>query len=287
MPVSNGSIGEEMNLAKACIDYISYVQESGRLLRWPKTVLPFVAFAAVQCLVLFALAFFLAKPISPVTVPLVERLAGEQALHYPMHFVLLPQTYRILYLLLVISIGFSLFGAAVFNMIDVLTRSQPLPTARPRLVQLVPSMIVIGFAHALVAELTLLGTSYLAEPLGKRVGVYPLLLVRLGLVTFIQALLVYSLAMLRRVGPHPIAAIAASARFALKHFYLTALIVLTVLLVHLPIDFLLGQPDKIVLKFRPELVFALLLVGILVEIATSFFMYSTTTMLATKKEALT
>jgi hypothetical protein len=58
---------------------------------------------------------------------------------------------------------------------------------------------------------------------------------------------------------------------------LTALLVLTVLVIHLPVDFLLQRSDKLVLKFDPSIVVMLLMAGIVVEIVTNYFLFASTT----------
>jgi len=76
---------------------------------------------------------------------------------------------------------------------------------------------------------------------------------------------------------NPLEAVRLSARYGLKHSGLTVMIVLTVLLIHLPVDFLSSRADKVVLKFDPQLVVILLLVGIVFEILTNFFLFASTT----------
>ncbi|KPL19468.1 MAG: hypothetical protein AMJ92_03325 [candidate division Zixibacteria bacterium SM23_81] len=52
--------------------------------------LPFFLFTLLQSVILTALILFFVPPFSQVLVPLMERLYGEPALHYPHNFVVLP-----------------------------------------------------------------------------------------------------------------------------------------------------------------------------------------------------
>ena len=73
--------------------YIKLWDESVRMLRSPSVLAPFIIFAAMQFLVLVCLGLFFVPPLSTVMVPVVERLGGEEALHYPVGVVLLPGVY--------------------------------------------------------------------------------------------------------------------------------------------------------------------------------------------------
>ena len=75
-------------------------------------------------------------------------------------------------------------------------------------------------------------------------------------------------------------ALRAGAREGIARFFPTLLVVLTVTLAHRPIEYMLSQPNNVVLKFKPELVFYLLAAGIVLEVLTSFLLFASTTGLA-------
>ena len=77
-----------------------------------------------------------------------------------------------------------------------------------------------------------------------------------------------------------LAALGAAVREGRQRFLPTLLLVLSVVLAHRPVEYMLSQPDRVVLKFRPELVFYLLVAGIVLEVVTSFVLFASTTGLA-------
>lgn len=96
----------------------------------------------------------------------------------------------------------------------------------------------------------------------------------------VQAFLIYSLYFLVTLTSSPLEAVSQSIRLGRRRLVLTAMLVLTVVFIHFPVDFLLQRADKVVLKFDPELVTALLTAGIVVEIITNYFLFASTTYVA-------
>lgn len=253
------------------------------MLRSPSVLGPFVIFAAVQFLVLVCLSLFFVSPLSSVMVPVVERLGGEHALHYPTHMMMLPRMYHSVYLPLVVLVGFVLFGWAVSLMVDYYENiGVGIPGRKRRsMFSLVPSMIVLGLIFVVAITAVQLVFSILG---GKVGGVWPSRLAWIaGLagVIGIQTFLVYSLYFLVTQTSNPFEAIGKSVNFSRQQPVLTAMVVFTVFLIHLPVDFLVQRSDAVVLKFDPQLVFVLLAAGIVLEILTNFFLFASTTSVVT------
>ncbi|MCK4775221.1 MAG: hypothetical protein KAT30_10565, partial [Candidatus Krumholzibacteria bacterium] len=82
--------------------YMKCWEEALAMLRSPSVLGPFLIFAALQFLLLVSLTLFSVSPLAVVMVPVVKLLGGEEALHYPMHMILLPQMYHQVYLPLAI-----------------------------------------------------------------------------------------------------------------------------------------------------------------------------------------
>ena len=66
-----------MNLGQSFLTYLKSLENSRTMLKSPSILLPFVLFAGLQCLVLFAITFYPATPLSSFMVPIVERLWGQ------------------------------------------------------------------------------------------------------------------------------------------------------------------------------------------------------------------
>ena len=259
--------------------YMKCWEEALAMLRSPSVLGPFFIFAALQFLVLVCLTLFSVSPLSVVMVPVVKLLGGEEALHYPMHMILLPQMYHQVYLPLAILVGFALFGWAVSLMVDYYERAGvDIPGRTRRLtVSMIPSLMVLGLIYVGVITAVQLSFSYIGTRLPVGVAGPLVSLVGVAVVVAVQALLIYSVFFLVTRTSNPLEAVGLSARYGLKHRGLTVMIVLTVLLIHLPVDFLSSRADKIALKFDPQLVAVLLSVGIVFEILTNFFLFASTT----------
>jgi len=269
-----------MKLIDSLLDFLWSLREARGMLKAPNTLLPFVVFVAVLAVWLISCTFFTIPPISSLMVPVIEKLSGERSLHYPMHFILLPRTYNLIYLPFVILAGFVLFGRAVFAMADYYGRMGRAVEARPPFVQAIPAMIVIGLVYVIIAGAPNLAATWLSAKInnvwaGRLLGFFGLLV---GLTA--QVLLVYSLLVVRREGCGPVRAIRKSVSIGLSRFWPTLFVVFSIYLVHRPIDALIQYPDKVVLKFRPELVFFLLLAGVILELVTSFVLFASTTALS-------
>jgi hypothetical protein len=264
------------------VKYMKCWEESLSMLRSPSVLAPFIVFAALQFLALVCLALFSVSPLSSVMVPLVQRIGGEQALHYPMHLVLLPRLYYMLYLPLTAVVGFVLFGWAVSLVVEQYERNDVEIAGRRRCstAALIPSMIVAGLIFVAVITAVQLGVSYFSEAVANVWGRRLLSMGSLVALILVQVFLVYSLYFLVTRTSNPFLAVLESVRLGRRKLALTAALVLTVFLIHLPVDFLTQRSDKVVLKFDPGLVVILLAAGIVVEIITNYFLFASTTSVA-------
>jgi hypothetical protein len=243
---------------------------------------PFIIFAAIQFLALVCLMAFSVPPLSTVMVPVVAGLGGEDALHYPMHMVMLPRLYHQLYLPLAVFVGFALFGWGVWLMMDHYDRTgEDVPRrSKSQFRKLIPSTMVVGCVFVAVVTAIQLVSSALAAALENPWAGRALWVGAMALVLLFQALTIYSVYFLVNSTGNPATAIAESVRFGRSHLPLTTALVFTVFLIHLPVNYLAQRADRVVLKFNPELVFVLLAVGIVLEIATNYFLFASTTSVA-------
>ena len=270
------SVGEILN------DYLDGLANSRLALRSPTVLVPFVVFGLLQAFILTFLAFFDWTPIAPVALPLVERLGGEAAIHYPTHFVLLPRVYEPVYLPLVASVGFALWTLAVWIMVDHHEVGQRIP-ARPFRAVL-PGVIGVGVLFVAVS-------AGLGRLMGALAGLAPpglpsrvALAAAIALVAVAQSFLVYAPVVLRLRNVNALRAVAASARYASRHFWPTALVVGTVLLAHLPIDGMIGASHRVVLAFHPETIYYLMLGSIALEVVTAYVLFASVVGLALPEE---
>jgi hypothetical protein len=252
------------------------------MLRSPSVLAPFVIFAALQFLVLVCLGMFSVPPLSTVMVPIVAGLGGEEAMHYPMHLVMLPRMYSQLYLPLTVFVGFALFGWGVRLMMDHYDRAgeSVARSGKRQFRKLIPSTMVVGLIFVVVVTAIQLISSFGSAAVANVWASRMAWIGGVAIVLAFQVLTIYSLYFLVTQTVNPLAAIAASVRFGRSHVLLTSSLVLTVFLIHLPVDYLAQRADRVVHKFNPELVFVLLAVGVVLEIVTNYFLFASTTSVA-------
>ncbi len=251
-------------------------------LRSPSTLVPFLIFGVVQVIVLAALAFFTAPALAAFMVPLVRALSGEPALHYPTSFVLLPATYRAVYLPLAATLGFSLWSYGVWSMVshhDVGMNAGARSFRRS-----LPSILVVGIVFVAVTVAAGRGLALLTDELPAAIPSKLATLAVIAVTACAQALLVYAPAIVRLRGVGALPAIRSSVRYAQRNFISTALVIGTVLLAHVPLDGLIANADALAARFRPEIVFHLMIGSIVLEIVTAYVLFAGVVAIALPEE---
>jgi len=262
--------------------YLDALANARLALRSPSTLIPFLIFGVVQALVLAALAFFTAPALADIMVPVVRALGGDAALHYPTSFVLLPATYRLVYLPLVATLGFALWSFGVWSMIshhDVGAR-----TGKHSFRRALPNILIIGVVFVVVTVAAGRGLSVLTSELPAGILSKLATLGVIAVTACAQALLIYAPAILRLRGGNAMGAIRGSVHYGRRMFIPTALVITTVLLVHLPADALIASADVLAARFRPEMVFHLMVGSVVLEVVTAFLLFAGVVALALPEE---
>jgi hypothetical protein len=271
-----------MNVSQILTDYLDGLANTRLALRSPSVLVPFVVFGLFQAVLLTLLAFFDWPPIAPVTLPLVRGLGGEPALHYPMHFVLLPRLWQAVYLPLAATLGFGLWTLAVWTMVDHHEIGQRIAARRFRSV--LPHVLLVGVVFVAVSAGLgrVMGTLAGLAPYGPpaRLALAGAILVVAGA----QALLVYAPIVLRLRDVNALQAVRTSVRYALRNFWPTALVVATVLTAHMPLDAMISRSDRVALAFHPETVYYLLLGSVALEMVTAYVLFASVVGLALPEE---
>lgn len=271
-----------MNITSAIsrsLDGLIYARSA---LREPRVLIPFAAFSVVQVVILFAIAAFTLPAIAPVMVPVSRFLGGESFLHYPRHLVDLPAVYQHIYLPLVATLGFTLWTLAVWHLVD----SHAVGMERPRRAfrPFIPHAVVIGVLFVIASVVTGEATSRLVTPRTPGMVVRALLLASVAITAVAQSFLVYAPVSLRLGGTNAFSAIRAGALYARKNFLATFLVVVSVLLVHMPLDFLLSRAHSLAARFHPETILYLMAGSIVLELITAYLLFACITELALPRE---
>ncbi len=244
------------------------------------TYIPFLIYAVVQVLLLYGLNNFARSPFAVVLVPLVRRLFGEAALHYPNFYMVLASLYSQMNIVLSGLVGIVMVGTATyifaggFNNRPV-SFGQALGAVMKKygllfLIWLMVSAmifaVILGFPY-LVAQL--LQPSYM---LGRVVEMIGLLL---GILT--ASIFSYTSALIILDNQKLLKTLSTTLAMFKSNAGTTFLLVAIPTLFYFPISYLSRRIDLIVSKFSPEMIVVVLGVGILITFISGYIQTSTIT----------
>jgi len=246
-------------------------QSSASLLFRSAIWLPFLLMAGIQALALGLLLGFHHDLLLPVGAPLVEMLAGREAMHYPVLYLALPMMFakvnlgiNVLVASLASGVATVLFARA-FGSANVGSAWRAAFRSWPVLIVLAALSIalVLGVSYltSLVPEETRSGSR------GVRWGVRALSLL---LFVLVQSMLAYTTAWVVLRGQSIWPALRDSVRVAFRTFLPTFIVVGIPALLLYPFSYAVGRVEWIASKFRPEMVSALIGVQLFFELVATF-----------------
>ena len=226
---------------------------------------PLIPLGVIYGCLLILLFFFHWKWVAPLGVPLVEFLGGEEATHYPAHLNLLPS---------LLTWPYFVIGAVLLPLVQGdLTRRFSL-----RFGSAAESFSVLRFAPRLVllGLLTVslrLGLEFVAERVLTQVGRADgstIWMFRFVAATVTHTLMAYGVAWVVLRGRPVVPAIRGSYRLARRSLATTALVVGVPLLVITAFRYLRVEWSELGAAMRPELIFIVVLGGVVVELLLVF-----------------
>jgi hypothetical protein len=244
-----------------------------RALRRRVAILPFVVYAAVQLLIVVAIAGFAYPPFSWLMAPALRWRFGEEALHYPNNLFALRTALGQLDTFLWIFLGALVSGAAIYLFSAFFAGSRDRfmigwRKAASRYFALVAVGAVVMVLTQLIAQAPHALWSHLIEDSPMRFRLVRTLSV--GLVVAVQALFVYAFPYIvlerRRIVP----AVAGSVRLALRGPVTTYLIVGVPAALELIPLWLSRKSFTIAYRLSPELLIAVMVVWIAVIFISSY-----------------
>jgi hypothetical protein len=271
-----------MNIGRSLSRYLDALAHARGALSHPGVLVPFLAFAFLEGAILLAMASFTAPALSPVMVPVMRFLGGEQSLHYPMSLVGLPAVYQRLYLPLVATVGFPLWSLAAWKLVD--HHAVGSGCARRAFWPALSHVILLGVLFVGASVVTGEAASRLLPPRTADPVRQVVLAASVGFTAVLQSFLIYAPFVLRIRGGTALRALAAGASYARRVFLPTVLLIATVLLAHLPVDFLLSRADRIAARFSPETVLHAMAGSVALEMLTAYLLFAGVAELALPRE---
>jgi hypothetical protein len=248
-------------------------------------MVPFLVIAVLKLIPFLCVTFFSHPLIARLSIPLVQSVFGEEALHYPQHVFMLGNMYRVIDIAVLALFGSTMFGWAVFMMTDALQSRRVAATRYgTQVVSSLPALLLIG---SLLVTL-IFGIPLLFEQLARTVQHERLLqllnLAAIGLLTTTTSIFVYAPFFIAPPSPKALRAIRQSIRFAKTRFEVTALAVLTALAIHACGQYFVarlltphaGGPDPLLQAIVVRLLF---------DTVAAYYLFAATTSLAVRTKA--
>ncbi|GEM_PF-3256435 len=273
-----------MKLERLIRKYFRCWEETVWMLRKPSLLVPFFLLGCLEFAALLGLTYFSKRPLSYGMIDIIRIFGGEKALHYPAHFILLPDIYHVMSIPLVMVAGFILFGWAVLMMSDYfLNCLRETGFYFRTAVWNVPSFVLVGIVFVGLVIGAPEGMMFLASKTGK--GPLSELINRAAwLAGFLTEIgLIYAVLSVKYYPDSPAKALRNSLHFARKHFIITGMVILTVVVIHSPFEYFYAHTSRFAAKYEPEIILWIMTANIAVEIFTNYFIFAATTYLALGK----
>ncbi len=243
---------------------------------------PFAAALAVQMLALLALALAFHPALAPAMVPVIERLGGTDALHYPMHLVLLPAIHQVVYLALFVLVAFPLYMVALRHAV----RRTGVEVVDASVLRTIPDGIALGLAYAVAAVVPSLVAERFALAAGNPIVRAVLHVAGMAAVAWALVHVVYApVARLRWKGSL-FDSLRRAARMAAHRRGATWTLVVLAIVVQLPLSLLLGVPDRVALRLRPETIVVLEAASTVLDVVVAAFVLGAAVALSCEKRGL-
>jgi len=245
----------------------------------PRLWSPFLLLGVCQGLLLLGVLNFFRPGIQGVVVPLLQKIGGDQATHYPFFYAVLPVLVARVDLVVGVLVSSWLAGVSVLLFAEGFGHPVEAPwrTAGRRYFSLALFSLIVTalvFGVFMLPKLVPSG-AYLSSRVvrwGTRFGV-------LGLAVLVETLFAYGTAWIVLGGRNVVQALGGAVSSGMKLFIPTFLLVLVPAVIQFPFSYLGGRADLFVTKFRPEVMAGMLGTEIVIETMLSFFLAGTVTYL--------
>lgn len=253
-----------------------------------KIVIPFVVVALMELIAIIALFFAIQPPLVKYISPIVLRFWGKQFLHYPFSLLLLSRLFNYIQIALAIVFGTVCSGLAIHNVYQYSQTEQfSYKTSFKKTLFKYVSLVIITvlvffiikFAYSIekkvLIKIMMKGQSFL----GLRREDWSMLFIVFGVLGagFIQSVFAFAHAAIMIDNKNFITAIFRNIAFVFKNFFTACVLVLIPLLVYIPVALLKGNMFELMKRTAPEIVFAVLIFGVLISLFINVLITISTT----------
>lgn len=247
-----------------------------------KTFIPFLLYAAIQFFILVSIVNFVSPPVAFVYIPIIRQLFGDWALHYPSFFFILTPLFNQINFLLSGLLGVVLIGMATSMFADQFQSNQmSLSRAAQRTGNKYGILMVIWLIESILTMAAVVGFPYIldiffhleyqVERLTELIGLF------LGII--ITSLFAYTTALVMLSNCRLSESLSHTFLIFRKNSLTTFILVAIPTAVYLPVSYIAGKANVIMVKFSPETISIILGLGIIISLFTNYFQINTITRL--------
>jgi hypothetical protein len=261
-------------------NYIQSIKDCLQSFRQGRIFLLFVLYAVLQILFVLGLMYFAYPPFAALLVPVMKKVFGDAAIHYPNNFMVLPNMYFWINLVLSGFVGIVLVGTTT----DLFYRNYQKKTINMAksfgrlssayaillLIWLVETAVLLAVFFSVPALLSNLSIFAERGPMATQLATSMVAIV-------IGSLFIYTTALVMLEGSGPVSAIGRSFRLFARYPVATILIMAIPNFIRMPVDLIGGRTQWLILKFSPEMVAVMTILGIVVSIFSNYLLVGTVT----------
>ena len=244
------------------------------------TFVPFFLYAIIQVLLLFSLLNFATSPFSNLFVPIIRKLFGEPALHYPNFFLILSPLYSQINIILSGFIGIIIIGMATYIFAGTFNgESYKLGQSFKITLPKYGMLFIIWIIETALMFVMIVGVpkllNSLLQPSYRMSQIFEL--VGLLLAIAIASIFAYTTVLIILDKQKLFKSIAKTFSIFKKNAVTSFILVALPTLLYFPINYFTRKAPILVTKFSPESIVILLGAGILISFFSSYFMIGSIT----------
>ena len=241
---------------------------------------PFLVFAIIQLGGLFVLLNFYRYPINNLLVPVFKLVAGENYLHYPDSFMVMPLLFSYTNIILSGLIGTVIIGISTLLFAGKYQKKKI--TFSLSVKKVFPKYLIL-FVLWILESITVFAVMLGLPALCQNLFILEYIEIRYlefacffsGL--FVAAIFAYTTAAVVLGNQGIKKSFLASYKIFGKHIIATFLLVLIPNIANLPFNYASGKTLLVLQRFNPEMIFVLISFTIIVSVVTNFFLVGTVT----------
>ncbi len=267
-----------MNFSNQMRYFLEAWKNSVQSLKQAQILVLFFGYAILQIIILLSLIFFAYAPLSGLYVPMIQKLFGEPALHYPNNYLVLPTLFTWANIILSGLIGILIVGAGTDLFAAKFTQKQV--TIGMGFRDTLPKylfLFIAWFIETLIVTLILIGTPILLAKLMPEVQGIVTQSITTFLALFFSAMFAYTTALIILEKKGAIAAVAKSLSLFGKFPVISFLLIALPNIIKMPLELLSGKTQFLIAKFNPEIIGIILGLSIIISIFANYFLVGTVT----------